>query len=144
MTFRLCLLFLLNLSACVNNFQKQGYVIEEDRVAKISVANTSKMEVLRILGEPSTRSNYQAECFYYISLDTNTVAYHNKAITAQDVLAITFDNKEYVSNISRYRAPKGHLVEISQEITPTLGDDERWSKKIFGNVGKFNKKKKKK
>jgi outer membrane protein assembly factor BamE (lipoprotein component of BamABCDE complex) len=144
MTFRFCLLFLLSLSACVNNFQKQGYVIDEAIVAKISIKTTNKQQVLQILGEPSTKSNYNHECFYYISLNTNTISYRNKEITAQDVLAITFDDKEYVSDISRYKTPQSHLVEISQEVTPTLGDDERWTKKLFGNVGKFNKKKKKK
>jgi len=93
-----------------------------------------------MLGSPSTTSTFQqwGVTWYYISKETEAVAFLAPETIDQQVLAISFDKENKVSQIKRYGLKDGKEVAFVGRETPTKGKELTFLEQLFGNFGKFN------
>ncbi len=131
------LLTAVSLSACGTPPIQHGYVLSEEALAQVPVGS-SREQVLLVLGSPSTTSALAGDSFYYISqtIDENPIM--GRSITEQRVLAVYFDEKGLVKQISNYGLQDGKVFDFIQRKTRTGGADLNLINQIIKGVGNVN------
>ncbi|MEK9968271.1 MAG: outer membrane protein assembly factor BamE [Ferrovibrio sp.] len=130
---------LLN-AACAPRQDYRGITIDQEKVDLIKVGETSEGQVNALLGSPSTVSTFPdwGTVYYYISSETETVAFLAPELIDQQVLAIAFDKDSRVKDIKRYGLKDGKQIAFVERETPTRGKELTALEQLFGNIGRFN------
>jgi outer membrane protein assembly factor BamE (lipoprotein component of BamABCDE complex) len=139
----LSLCCLLSLSSCVSTLNNKGYLVDEDSLSSLKIGVSSKIDVLNIMGQPSIISDLVSNNFYYVTTIEVSKTSLSRKVDQQHVLALEFDKNDILQKIQHYDTKSDKLIAMSKDVTPAAGDDDRFTKKLFGNIGKFNKKNKK-
>lgn len=136
----IAVLMLLGVAACAPRQDFRGITIEEDKLALVNVGQTTEPQVNALLGSPSTISTFPdwGTVYYYISSQTDTVAFLTPELIDQQVLAIAFDKENRVKEIKRYGLKDGKQVAFVDRETPTRGKELTFLEQLFGNLGRFN------
>jgi len=133
-------LFLLGTAACAPRQDFRGTAIDEDKLNLVQVGQSTEAQVGALLGSPSTISTFPdwGVTYYYISSETETVAFLAPELIDQQVLAISFDKDNKVKEIKRYGIKDGKQIAFIERETPTRGKELTFIEQIFGNLGRFN------
>lgn len=113
-----------------------GNMPTSERISKVSVGQP-KNEVQSLLGSPSTVVSLDQNTWIYMSSDIKRVAFFKPEEVSRDVLTIKFNKDDKVSEIKRLKKENGIEVAVSEEETPTLGQDPGFFQKYFGGVGQY-------
>lgn len=133
-------ILLLGAAACAPRQDYRGITIEEDKVNLVKVGESNEAQVNALLGSPSTISTFPdwGTVYYYISSQTDTVAFLAPELIDQQVLAIAFDKDSRVKEIKRYGLKDGKQIAFVDRETPTRGKELTFLEQLFGNLGRFN------
>lgn len=129
----------LGLMACEPTVNHRGHVTEEQITDKVEVGKTTKKQVEREFGSPSSQSSFGDETWYYIQARKEANAFLRADITEQEVTGIVFDADGVVKEIQHYNKEDGKQVAIVEDTTPTEGHSLGFFEQVFGNLGRFNK-----
>ena len=126
------------LSGCANEWfvTHNGNMPTNERISKLNVGQT-KQEVRQILGSPSSVVSLDQNTWIYMSSDIKRVAFFKPEEISRDVLTIKFNKDEKVEDITRLKKENGREIIISQDETPTLGQQPGFFEKYFGGVGQY-------
>ena len=131
------LLTAVSLSACGTPPIQHGYVLSEEALAQVPVGS-SREQGLLVLGSPSTTSALAGDSFYYISQTIDESPIMGRSITEQRVLAVYFDEKGLVKQISNYGLQDGKVFDFIERKTRTGGADLNLINQIIKGVGNVN------
>lgn len=128
------------LAACQNvtQVQNRGYVETKVIDEEVKVGATTKDEVRRLLGSPSTQSAYPPETWYYIARERETIGFLSPKLTGQDVARIEFDEFGRVSKLEHYGMDAAQEMDYVERKTPTEGRSLGFFEQLLGNLGRFN------
>lgn len=125
--------------ACAPTVDNRGHLPEQDRLAEIHPGQTTKDQVVKILGTPSSTSIFDDKNWYYISRKTEQLAFFDKDVLDQQVYVVRFDDKGVVSTVDHKDLRDAQLIEPAPGATPAPGRELTFLEQILGNVGRFNK-----
>ncbi len=125
------------ISGCVSTKENHGYIQKAELVNQIKAGTSGKEDVLRILGSPSTTSNFGNEKWYYISKKTEGIAFFDPKILEHKVFSVEFSN-DIVTKISELSEKDMRKVNFAEEATPTEGTRLGVFEQLLGNLGRFN------
>lgn len=133
-------LLVLGLSACGDLRQpaSNGYLEATPLDDAIKVGSTTKEEVARLYGSPSTVSAFPPETWYYVSSYRETVAFFEPELKRQKVARIEFDAAGLVSKYELLSEKDARDVNFVERTTPTEGRSLGMMEQFIGNIGKFN------
>jgi len=131
------LLLSLGLLACSPQVVQHGHTIEPANLARISPGQTSREEVARLLGSPSTIATFDEERWYYVSQRREIRSFYQNDITNQDVVTIVFDDRGVVTEVAQLDLDQAVDVEPSKDVTRTLGNELTIVEQLLGNIGRF-------
>lgn len=131
-------LCLLAAAGCIRQERISGNIFKESTVEQIAVGETTRDGVERLLGSPSSKSDFGAETWLYINATLQNHAFLEPKTENRTVVAVLFDDAGTVSEVKRYTEKDGRVVEIAREKTPTEGRSMNAIQQLLGNVGKFN------
>ena len=123
------------LGGCVGVRDHRGAVIDEELVSAVQVGVDNKASVEKTLGRPTFTGQFTQNDWYYVSRDTNTVAFRSPRVREQTVLHVNFDQ---AGNVAAIRKSGKELVASINPVnarTPTLGRKKSFFEDIFGNIG---------
>ena len=131
-------IMVMALSGCANEWfvTHNGNMPTNERISKLNVGQT-KQEVRQILGSPSSVVSLDQNTWIYMSSDIKRVAFFKPEEISRDVLTIKFNKDEKVEDITRLKKENGREIIISQDETPTLGQQPGFFEKYFGGVGQY-------
>jgi outer membrane protein assembly factor BamE (lipoprotein component of BamABCDE complex) len=129
---------LLTAGACAPTVTKHGYQLDPDAIASIRPGTTSREEVERLLGSPSSVGTFDGASWFYVSQRTETRSFYQSEIVGQDVVRVDFDANGIVSNISRRDLAQAQEVSPDPNTTRTLGNELTVLQQFVGNIGRFN------
>ena len=129
----------LMLTACAPRIVTSGNLPDPERLAEISDGGFSREEVAEILGSPSSVAVLEGEVWYYISKRTETLAFFEPDVSAQQVVVIRFDEKGMVSQVQTLGLEQARTIEPAERETPTAGNELTLFDQLIGNLGRFNK-----
>jgi len=133
------LLTIASLPGCSPTVDKRGNLPEPDKLAEIRPGATTRDEVSKILGTPSSTSIFDEKTWYYISRRTKQVAFFDPDVTDQQVYIVNFDDRGVVKAVDHRNLNDARDIEPAPGATPAPGRELTFLEQIVGNVGRFTK-----
>jgi outer membrane protein assembly factor BamE (lipoprotein component of BamABCDE complex) len=126
------------LAACSPTVANHGHRLDEEAVAQIRPGLTSREEVARLLGSPSSLSTFDDSAWYYVSQRTERRSFYQEKVVEQQVVTISFDQQGTVAGVSWDDLTDAREIEVVERETPTAGNELSILEQFVGNVGRFN------
>ncbi len=126
------------LSACSPIKRTHGYTPRAEELQSVRTGLDNRETVLKKLGRPSSIGTFDSTEWYYISQQTEAVAFYAPEIVDRTVVTISFDERGAVQEIGRYGLEDGKIIDLVRRTTPTAGRRLTILQQIFGNIGRFN------
>jgi outer membrane protein assembly factor BamE (lipoprotein component of BamABCDE complex) len=127
-------------AACAPETNTHGVLPDKALISEIKPGVSSREDVTRILGTPSTVAAFDKETWYYIGARTEQVAFFQPDVLEHKVLVVHFDKAGKVEDVRDVDATKAPSVEFVDRVTPTRGRELTILQQLIGNVGRFNNK----
>ncbi|HEX3864142.1 MAG TPA: outer membrane protein assembly factor BamE [Stellaceae bacterium] len=127
------------LAACVPQVDQRGNLPDPDKLAQIHAGSTTRDQVTKILGTPSSTGVFDETSWYYISKKTKQVAFLDPDVLDQQVYIINFDGRGIVRNVEHRDLQDGRDIAPAPGATPAPGRELTFLEQVLGNIGRFNK-----
>jgi len=131
-------LALLVSTACSPTVTTHGHRLDSTRLERIRPGVTTREEVRRLLGSPSTVATLDDRTWYYVAQRIERANFYNERLVEQEVVAIRFDPRGIVEAIDRNGLETAQAVVPAAEKTPTRGNELTIFEQIVSNIGRFN------
>jgi len=122
-------------AGCAINKAHKGAVIDQRLASSVQPGVDNKDSVQKLLGTPTLTGQFTPDDWYYISRDTNQVAFRNPTVQKQLVMLVRFDPKGNVASIQRTGKDLVLPVSPTHRSTPTLGRKRSFFDELFNNIG---------
>jgi len=122
-------------SGCASNRVHKGAVLDPQLVAAIQPGVDNKASVQKQLGTPTLAGTFTPNDWYYVSRDTNQLAFRNPRVTRQTVLLVRFDQAGNVVSTQQTGRELALGVNPSPRETPTSGRQRSFFEELFGGIG---------
>ncbi len=129
----------MGMAACEPVVDQRGHVEDGSLTEKIFVGSTTKDEVKRDFGSPSSMSSFGDETWYYIRTRKESKAFFKPEIIEQKVTQVTFDDAGTVAEVKEYALKDSKPITTVAQTTPTEGHSLGFLEQLIGNLGRFNK-----
>ncbi len=124
---------------CGATVDQRGNLPEADKLAEIQPGTTTREQVVKILGTPSSTSVFDDKRWFYISRKTKQFAFLNPDVLDQQVYIVRFDGNGVVASVDRKDLADGRDIEPVPGATPAPGRELTFIEQVLGNMGRFNK-----
>ena len=128
----------LGLAACGPKVETGGYVTHEDIKTLITPGKSTKDDVQKTLGSPSSQSTFGDDAWYYITDRKESYAFLKFDTVEQNVVRIAFDDNGLVTKVEDYDLSKSEDIQIVKRETATEGHTLGFLEQMLGNIGRFN------
>ena len=125
----------LGASGCAPTISTNGFQAVDLKPRDVKLGDTRSSVLLR-LGSPSTKGTFDPNVWYYINQQTEKYAYYKPRVQKREVVAITFDKDERVSEVKDLTLKDGYVIAYDGAATPTRGKELNWVNQLLGNLGK--------
>lgn len=130
---------MLSISACSPNIAQRGVMPDIDKVASITPSETTKQEVERALGSPSSVNMFGEETWLYVGETTERIAFLERKVQERSVLIVTFDKNGVVSDVQSHGLDASREIQPVERTTPTVGRDLTVIEQLVGNLNRLGK-----
>src|SRR6478672_11628063 len=128
------------LVSCAPAVEQRGNLPNPDKLAEIHAGSTTKNDVAKILGTPSSVSVFNNDkSWYYISRRTSQTAFFDPDVIDQQVYIVNFDDQGVVKAVDHKGLEDGKEIIPVARATPAPGRELSFLEQLIGNLGKFNK-----
>jgi outer membrane protein assembly factor BamE (lipoprotein component of BamABCDE complex) len=127
----------LLIGACSPTVAIRGNMLEDYQLAELKPGQSTRSDVLRSLGSPTTQSTFDSNVWYYIGQETEKHGILDPKITKERVVVVAFTDEGIVQEAKD--VDRAHIdIPYSRDKTPTHGNDVTIAQQFLGNLGKFN------
>lgn len=137
-TLLVSMAFAMTCSACAPMVATRGNYLEDERLASIQQGVSTKEEVSKKLGSPTTIDPFDNKTWFYIGEKTSQTAFFDPKIDSRKVIVMTFDEQGVLQNAQQVDEKSGKQIDLVEHQTPTPGKDNNMFQQFLGNLGKFN------
>src|SRR6266851_5417988 len=120
------------LAACAPTVDQRGNLPEADKVAEIRPGATTRDEVAKILGTPSSTAVFDNKTWYYISRRTKQIAFFDPDVVDQQVYIVNFDERGVVKAVDHKDLKDGREIEPAPGATPAPGRELTFLEQVIG------------
>tara|TARA_B100002051_G_C16693061_1_gene616597 strand:- start:471 stop:914 length:444 start_codon:yes stop_codon:yes gene_type:complete len=106
-------LFLITLLSCQPRITKHGNFFNLENIQLLKKNKLNKSEVIEIFGEPTLKSTFSDNVWYYITLVQHEKAYFEIKNLENKILAITFNDSQLVKNYKILTEDDSSEINIS-------------------------------
>ena len=106
--------------SCSPRISRHGNFFSQEELKVLRSTKLNKSEILEILGQPSTKSTFSDNIWYYIYFMQKERAYFKVKNTGNNVLKIKFDKKQNVENYNIIRNNTSIKINITSDKTDNL------------------------
>jgi outer membrane protein assembly factor BamE (lipoprotein component of BamABCDE complex) len=132
-----CLLAAIAVAGCAVTQDQRGNLPDPDKLAQIKPGTTTKEQLVKILGSPSSASTFDDNTWYYISRRTEQIAFFSPTVLDQQVFIVDFTDRGVVKDVGHKTLADGEHVTPAPGATPAPGRELSFVEQIIGNVGRF-------
>jgi outer membrane protein assembly factor BamE (lipoprotein component of BamABCDE complex) len=122
------------LGGCNPTVDNHGHRVDKDAVAQIQPGQTTRQEVLRRLGSPSSIAPLEGNVWYYVGLRSQYYAFFKPKVTDQDVLAIRFNANGVVADVRQLSLKDAQQVAHVERTTPTRGGEPGLIRSLYDTL----------
>ncbi len=133
----LCAASTLALVACTPTVAQRGNTLEDYQIKEIAPGVHTRSDVLKLLGSPTSQGTFDEHIWYYIGRTTEKHGIFDPEVKKERVVAVTFNEEGVVQYIGDVNGEKVN-VPVSDDATPTHGNELTVMQQLLGNIGRFN------
>lgn len=122
--------------ACSPQLDVRGHVPNPEALAEIRPGVQTREQVIEMLGSPSSTGTFDDERWYYVTSQTETLAFFDSDVVDQNVLVIAFDDRGVVEQVVQIPRDQAREVALIDRETPTKGKKLGFIEQILGNLGR--------
>lgn len=115
-----------------------GYVPDEEVLAEIRIGLDTKETVGRIAGRPGAEGIVDDRGWYYVRSDYERFMWRAPKEVNREVVAVTFNDREQVTNIERFGLDQGRVVVLNRRVTTANTQGVGFLRQLFSNLGNFD------
>jgi outer membrane protein assembly factor BamE (lipoprotein component of BamABCDE complex) len=127
----------LAIAGCAPNVEQRGYLPTSSAIAQIHPGKTTKDEVVKILGSPSSVGVFDPNAWYYISKRTSQSAFFLPDTTDQQVYIVDFSKDGVVAAVDHKGLKDAENIKPAPGATPAPGRELTFLEQVIGNLGRF-------
>jgi len=124
--------------ACEPVRRTHGYAPRPAQLAEVKVGEDGRAEVAGKIGRPTTVGAFDQSEWYYITRSTESRAFLEPKVVAQEVVVVAFSEDGVAESVDRYGVEDGRVVNLVTRTTPTRGKRLTFIQQLLGNIGKFS------
>lgn len=128
----------LAVAGCTAIYRNHGYVPSEEDLANVVVGVDTRDSVAESIGTPGASGVLDKSGYYYVASRTREYGPKEPEIVSREVVAISFDQRDVVSNIERFSLADGQVVPLNRRVTSSSVEDKTFLRQLLGNLGRFN------
>jgi outer membrane protein assembly factor BamE (lipoprotein component of BamABCDE complex) len=126
-------------ASCSPTVEQRGNLPSADKLSEIHAGTTTKDEVAKLLGTPSSVSAFNNDkSWYYISRRTAQTAFFDPNVLDQQVYIVNFDDQGVVRTVDHKELQDGKEITPVARATPAPGRELSFLEQLIGNLGRFN------
>jgi outer membrane protein assembly factor BamE (lipoprotein component of BamABCDE complex) len=125
------------LAGCGPPDDLRGNNPDKKLMSEIKPGVTDKASVTKLLGSPSSVASFDANTWYYISQETQNVAFFKPRLKDEKVVSISFNKKGIVENIVYVGMQDHRDIQPNPDSTPAPGRKFTILEQLIGNFGRF-------
>jgi outer membrane protein assembly factor BamE (lipoprotein component of BamABCDE complex) len=126
-------------AGCAGSVEQRGNLPNPDKMSEIHAGSTTKDQVVKMLGTPSSVSVFNNDkSWYYISRRTAQTAFFDPNVLDQQVYVLDFDDQGVVKAVDHKVLQDGKEITPVARATPAPGRELSFLEQVIGNLGKFN------
>ena len=110
-------LILLLIYSCSPRISRHGNFFTKEEIKILESTKLNKSQILEILGQPSTKSTFSDNIWYYIYFIQKEKAHFKVKNYQNTILKIKFDKKQTVIDYNIIKNNKSVKVTISDDVT---------------------------
>lgn len=126
------------IAACSPIERSHGYVPADDQLDQVIVGVDTKATVADVVGRPSAAGILDGAGWYYVRSEFVTRGPLPKNEVSREVVAISFDADEVVTNVERFGLEEGRVVALSRRVTDSNVQGVGFLRQLFGNIGRLD------
>ncbi len=127
----------ITLGACTPVTAQHGNLLEDFQVQEVVQGQSTRSDVLRTLGSPTTQSTFNNDVWYYIGQETEKHGILDHEVVNERIIMVTFNQEGIVDSIEDVE-PNRENIPYAKTKTPTHGNDLTFTQQLLGNMGRFN------
>jgi outer membrane protein assembly factor BamE (lipoprotein component of BamABCDE complex) len=124
-------------AACTPTIDQRGNMVEDFQIAEVKAGESTRSDVLRALGSPTTQSTFDPNIWYYIGQETEKKGILDPKITKERIVMVVFNEEGVVQEAKDIDRSRMNIPYV-REKTPTHGNEVTIMQQFLGNLGKFN------
>lgn len=136
-TFSLLLASVAVLSACTPTESIRGNIVEDFRMTEITPGISTKTNVMKSLGSPTTVAPFDDNTWYYIGQKMEKKGIFDAKVVDEKVVVVAFNDEGIVQTLDEVDSERLNIPKVRRK-TPTSGNDVTILEQLLGNVGRFN------
>lgn len=126
----------MGLAACDPRIESHGRTVDTAELNQILPGESTKIDVLSSLGQPSFEGAFESGKIYYVSQVMIEPAGGKKTTQSRTLVAFSFDENDIVTAIDVTDESSGNVIAHIDAKTPTPGDRFGVADQIFANLKK--------
>jgi outer membrane protein assembly factor BamE (lipoprotein component of BamABCDE complex) len=126
----------LGLAACAPQMRYHGFAPGDDELAQIRIGTDTRQTVVERLGRPGMGGLLEGSGIYYVQSDWRHEHWRPPVEVDRQVVAISFDARDRVSNVERFGLRDGEVVPLSRRVTD-MGSQPGVLSQVFRVLGQF-------
>ena len=124
-------------SACTPTKTNRGNIVDDFRMEELTPGVSTRTNVLKSLGSPTTKAPFDENTWYYIGQKMEKKGIFDPKVVEEKVVVATFDDKGILQALNNVESDRFDIPKVRRK-TPTGGNEVTALEQIIGNVGKFN------
>lgn len=125
------------MSGCTPVISQHGNLVNTYQIEEVKVGESTRSDVLRILGSPTTQSTFNPDVWYYMGQETEKYGILDQEIVEEKILVVMFNDKGLVETIAPFDSDRQE-IPYARTKTPTHGNELTFMQQLLGNLGRFN------
>jgi len=131
------MLLAAGLAGCVADIERRGELPERAKIAQIHPGTTTRAEVLKLLGSPSSTGVFDPNSWYYISRETKQISFFDPDVLDQQVYVVSFNGDGIVNGVEHKTLQDAENVPMAPGATPAPGRELTFMEQVLGNISRF-------
>lgn len=128
----------LVVAGCARIDRYHGFVPSEIEVAQLQVGATTRAEVIRLFGPPMADRAVETNTVYYAASQFRYFGPFAPEEVSREVLALNFDRRDRLRDISRYTLEDGRALVLNRQVTEDGINDVTFLGQLLGSLGRVD------
>lgn len=125
------------ISACTATQSTRGNIVEDFRLSEVTPGVSTRANVLKSLGSPTTKAPFDENIWYYIGQKMEKHGIFDPEVVEERVIVVAFNEEGIVDRLQEVDQNRVDVPKVRRK-TPTGGNEVTFMEQLIGNVGRFN------